>query len=216
VVAERDRQALRLVAQPPQVEIIANGVDTEHFCPQRVPVAPASCVFWGRLDFGPNQQALEWFLTHVWPLVQAEVPGATCGVYGFHPPERIRQLTARAGVTLTADRPDLRAAVSQHAVAVLPFVSGGGVKNKLLEAAGLGLPIVASPTAFGGLRGKHIPILKAAAPRDWATALVRLWRDDAERQRLGQAARAWVCAWHSWDRSAAEAQQSVRSARQVA
>ena len=34
--------------------------------------ADRTAVFWGRLDFGPNIQALEWFCGRVWPLVRQQ------------------------------------------------------------------------------------------------------------------------------------------------
>ena len=40
-----------------------------------------------------------------------------------------------------ANLPDLRAEVQRREIVVLPFVSGGGIKNKLLEAAAMGMPM---------------------------------------------------------------------------
>ena len=48
------------------------------------------------------------------------------------------------------DLPDLREEIAAHQVVVLPFVSGGGIKNKLLEAAAMGKAVVCTRA---GLRG---------------------------------------------------------------
>ena len=39
---------------------------------------------------------------------------------------------------LHPDLPDIRSEVARRQVVVLPFVSGGGIKNKFLEAAAMG------------------------------------------------------------------------------
>jgi glycosyltransferase involved in cell wall biosynthesis len=103
-------------------------------------------------------------------------------------------------VTLTPDLPDLRAEVQRHAVVVLPFVSGGGIKNKLLEAASMSLPIVCTRRALGGLNNPPPGALTTAStPSEWVRALSALWGSDDLRTRSGAAGRAWVRAAHSWE-----------------
>jgi len=127
------------------------------------------------------------------------VPDAQFTVMGFNPSDAVRATTAAPGVTLMPDVPDLRGVARQHAVAVFPFVSGGGTKNKLLEAAALGLPIVCTPTATHGLRGETLPLTVVTEPRATADALESLWTDPARARRLGREARDWVLREHGWD-----------------
>ncbi len=215
VVSNADARAFRWFAGIRKVDVLPNGVDAELFAPGGEEQSPNSCVFWGRLDFGPNIQAVEWFAKRVWPLVRSAVPGAKFQLYGFQPTPAIRCLAGQDGIELGADLPDLRAAVRGHAVAVLPFVSGGGIKNKLLEAAALGMPILASPKALNGLKGAPpFPVLRSSA--EWAERLVSLWRDRTERERLGRAARAWVTEHHTWDSAARTALAGMGAIREPA
>jgi polysaccharide biosynthesis protein PslH len=201
VVSDADARAFRWFAGIRQVDVLPNGVDAEQFAPGGEEQSPNSCVFWGRLDFGPNIQAVEWFTRRVWPLVRSAVPGAKFQLYGFQPVAAIRSLAGKDGIELGANLPDLRAAVRTHEVAVLPFVSGGGIKNKLLEAAALGMPILASPKALNGLKGTPpFPVPRSIG--EWAERLANLWRDRSDRERLGRAARVWVTEHHTWDSAA--------------
>ena len=197
VVTERDRRAMRWVAGMPAVDVLPNGVDAEFFQPGPEVAAAHSAVFWGRLDFGPNAQALDWFCRRVWPEVRRTTPDAQFTIIGFQPTAAIRALASHDGIRLEADVPDLRATARRHAICVLPFVSGAGIKNKLLEAAALGLPIVGTPLASLGLRGNP-PIVTATSARAFSDALVTLWRNEQRRRELGAAGRAWVMAHHSW------------------
>lgn len=210
VVSEADRRAMRRVAGARIVDVIANGVDAEHYRPLNVPDGERTCVFWGRLDFEPNIQALEWFCHRVWPLVRREAPDARFAIYGFHPSAAVRAFADRDGIELFADVPDLREEVARHQIVVLPFVSGGGIKNKLLEASAMARPIVCSSRALGGLRGEgDLPFVEAAGERDWTRALLDLWRDELRRRRLGAAARDWVVSHHGWGAAAQLAEQAL-------
>ncbi len=214
VVTESDARAFRWFAGISQTDVLPNGVDAEHYAPEAVPQIENSCVFWGRLDFGPNVQALDWFVRHVWPQVRRQVPDARFRIFGFQPTPPVLALAGRNGIDLTADVPDVRPLVRECQVVVLPFVSGGGIKNKLLEAAALGMPILGTPRAGLGLNGTP-PIVQTTRPAEFARELVRLWGAPAERSKLGTAVRDWVVRSHTWDAVARTAAAGLRSAIEV-
>lgn len=86
---------------------------------------------------------------------------------------------------------------------MFPFVSGGGIKNKFLEAAAMGKPIVCSSVALNGLRNpSESGVAVASSPSDWVRALGELWSDGAKRTAAGAAVRRWVIERHSWDAAA--------------
>ncbi len=209
VVSAPDATAMRWVAGVRNVDILPNGVDTELYGAADAEVAPETCVFWGRLDFGPNIQALEWFCRHVWPDVRARHPQATFTIIGFQPGEEIRRLVSLPGVRLQANVPDIRAAVASQAVVVLPLVSGGGIKNKLLEAAAMAKAIVCTPRTLGGLLGQP-PVRVAHSPADWCGAIESFWSDPRTRIQAGLDAREWVVAEHTWVAAARKALDRLR------
>lgn len=201
VVTPPDARAFRWLVQPQAVDIMPNGIDADWYQPGDEPVTPRTCTFWGRLDFGPNIQALEWFCDKIWPRVRQHVPEARFEIYGFQPGPEIERLTALPGVTLTANLPDLRPTIRRAGVVVLPFVSGGGIKNKLLEAAALGMPIVATPRVREGLVGSP-PFPMTWSVRQWVEELTRLWSQAELRLQQGQANRDWVVTHHTWGAAA--------------
>ncbi len=209
VVSPPDRTATRLFTGCREVDLIPNGVDADHYTPGEEADIPTSCVFWGRLDFAPNVDALEWFIGRVWPGVVRRVPGARFSVFGFSPNERVKELAKAPGVELQPDLPDLRAEVRRRQAVVLPFVSGGGIKNKLLEAAALGMPVVCTRRALSGTKGRPaVWVCRTAA--GWAETLQRLWADPVARRNLGAAARRWVMTYHTWDAAARTAEAAIR------
>jgi len=111
VVSAKDARAFRRFAGIRKVDVLPNGVDAVHYAPGDEAELPHSCVFWGRLDFGPNLQALQWFIRNVWPRLRSQQPAARFDVFGFQPTPEAVALCKAEGVTLTADEPDIRAAV---------------------------------------------------------------------------------------------------------
>ena len=216
LVTDADRRAMRWIAGVKGLDVVPNGVDGEHYAPLDLPQGERTCTFWGRLDFGPNTQALEWFTQRVWPAVRREHPDAEFTVYGFSPTPAVVSLHGKDGIAVIADLPDLREEVARHQVVVLPFVSGGGIKNKFLEAAAMGKAIVCSPVAFNGLRNPSASGSRIVSrPDDWVKSIRELWADAAARKASGEASRTWVLEQHSWDAAARTAAAGLELASRV-
>jgi glycosyltransferase involved in cell wall biosynthesis len=208
---------MRWVAGVRTIDVIPNGVDGDRYRPVEAIQADRSCTFWGRLDFGPNIQALKWFCGGVWPLVRRQAADARFTIYGFNPTPDVQALVGRDGIELIPNLPDLRAEVAKHKVVVLPFVSGGGIKNKLLEAASMGKAIVCSAVACRGLRLQgDLPFKVASSAEQWAATLLELWQDGGNRSGLGEKARCWVLEHHSWQAAAQQAETGLRQSLQEA
>lgn len=183
---------------------IRNGVDTDYF--RESPNESAndrSLVFWGRMDFEPNIDAVRWFARHVWPQL-SRIKGTRWKIVGKNPTAEVLALTELSGVQVTGEVDDLRPAVHDAAVTILPMHCGGGIKNKLLEAAAMAKPIAASPKAVAGLAidVSAPPLRICATPGQWIDAIETLWRDPRQARHLGSRARQWVIEQHSWPRAA--------------
>jgi hypothetical protein len=179
-----------------------NGVDLEFFTPTDGPYDADALVFVGRMDYFPNQDAMNDFCANVLPRVQAERPRTTLAIVGAEPPEQIRRLGELPGVTVTGTVPDVRDHVRRAAVAVAPLNVARGTQNKILECMAMGVPVVSSAIAAPGIdavAGEHL--LVASRPGDHAAAVLRLLGNRGERERFARAGRARVESHHSWSAS---------------
>ncbi len=204
-VSPTDARLMRWIGGVRDVAMIRNGVDADYFSPSGRAPEPRSLVFWGRMDFEPNVDAVCWFARCVWPRLRERHGDARWWIVGKRPTAAVQALERHAGVTVTGAVVDVRSWAQRAAVTVLPMRCGGGIKNKLLEAAAMGLPIVASPRAVRGLTLPHPPpVTTCRRPNAWIETIERLWHDAGARQRLGDAARSWVQRTHDWDTAALE------------
>ena len=76
---------------------------------------------------------------------------------------------------------------------------GAGIKNKILQAWALGMPVVATPQALGGLAavdGKNA--LVREDPAAFAGAVCKLLADRGLAEELGRNGRALVVERYTW------------------
>ncbi len=199
-VSPADEKALRWIGGFGRVLLAPNGVDEEHFQPSDVEPEPCSAIFWGRLDFEPNIRAITWFADEIWPAIAEANPQARWRIIGKGAaPELASRIGAIPGVEWIGEVADIRPWAHRSAVVVLPVLGGAGIKNKLLEAAAMGKPILASPDAVRGLaHDGSAPWRVARDASEWSQALGRLWSQPGEAQMLAGRARHWAVARHSW------------------
>jgi len=210
VVSEKDHRWMQRTQLHSRVRNIPNGVDLDYFQAVDVKAHPKRIAFWGVLDFAPNLQALEWFVPDVFEPLREADSQAELLLIGRRPNAWVRSLAERPGVILRADVPDLRPEVCSAPVAVYPFVSGSGIKNKLLEGAALSRAAVCSPLAVDGV----YPSTERAwavcrTPQEWIETIQSLWADPQSARDLGAAARRWVQEHYHWDRAARQAEESL-------
>jgi glycosyltransferase involved in cell wall biosynthesis len=164
------------------------------------------------MDYFPNQQGIIWFCDKVLPLIQAKKPRAKLLIVGAEPSQGIRRLGERPGVTVTGTVPDVRSYVRQSVLSVAPLMIARGTQNKILESMAMGVPVVCSSTAAGGVDAVPGQHLLVAGPEDqYADNIVRLLANTEARRELSMSARQRVLDRHSWPASMSKLDEIVRS-----
>jgi glycosyltransferase involved in cell wall biosynthesis len=101
-------------------------------------------LFVGSLWYGPNAQAIDVFLQHVWPQVLAAYPAAQLVLVGAASQPQLQRWAAHPRVSTPGFVDDLAAVYREATVVIAPQLSGGGSSIKVLEAMGHGRPCVVS------------------------------------------------------------------------
>jgi glycosyltransferase involved in cell wall biosynthesis len=87
-----------------------------------------------------------------------------------------------------------------------------GTQNKILESMAMGVPVVCSGTAAGGVDAVPGQHLLVAGPEDqYADNIVRLLANTEARRELSMSARQRVLDRHSWPASMSKLDEIVRS-----
>ncbi len=201
VVAARDLEEVRRVVPKCKAELIPYGTDTEYFHPVVVKKEPHTLVFHSHLGYPPNIEAALEFSNDIFPRIRREFPDAVFHLVGASPVEKIRQLASRPGIRISADLPDLRAAVCSAGIYVCAIRHGTGLKSKMLEAMAMRMPIVAyhpgSTVGIDCVYGQHL--LAAETPAEFVAHVVELLRNPQKADRMAQAGRELVEEKYSWE-----------------
>jgi glycosyltransferase involved in cell wall biosynthesis len=157
-------------------------------------------VFLGQLSLPHNDDGLRSFLTSVWPRVLALRPDARLRVVGRYPRAGLIDLAQRAdGVTLEGFVPDLSEILCRAAAMVNPLRFGSGVKLKVIEALGAGVPVISTTIGSKGIAsGPDHGVLVADDDAELADMLLGV-TDRAHNDRLATAAREHFARCYSRD-----------------
>jgi len=157
---------------------------------------PFRVMFLGGLHWPPNAEAVQWFVTRVWPKVRAAVPDCAFTVIGRGSPGRLRDTS---GIEITGYAPDLGPSLAETAAFVVPLLTGAGMRVKILDAWCWELPVVSTSIGAEGLKGVHGEnLLIADDPDAFAEHLIRVLRDGREASRIAHNGRATGEAWYDW------------------
>jgi sugar transferase (PEP-CTERM/EpsH1 system associated) len=191
-----------------------NGVDADFFSPTDGAYDADSISFIGRMDYYPNQECMARFCKEVWPLLRARRPALKLLIVGADPSPEMRALGQLPGVTVTGSVPDVRPYIRGSALMVAPLAIARGTQNKILEAMAMGVPVVTSRAAAGGVDADaegHFLVADGAA--DIAQAVLRIVEEPTERARLAGAGRARMLSHHAWPRSMQRLDAIIEDAR---
>jgi len=208
LISEKDSSNVKKLSGCDNISTIPNGIDRAYFTTTRNTSAPASenskrFVFTGVMTYGPNADAVQYFAKEIFPLLKAEHPDAEFYAVGANPSPSLLELNSIPGVHVTGFVPDIRPYISSAAVYVSPIRFGTGMKNKLLSAFSIGVPVVATSASIEGLNvfaGQHL--LAADQPRDFADAVNTLLENRKLAQQLATAAQNAINTSYSWADSA--------------
>lgn len=173
------------------------GVDPRRFRPDFAAAEPEVLCFLGRMDYYPNAAAVRRFVADSWPLIRARRPRATLLVIGASPPASIRRLHGHAGIVVTGTVNDVRPLAQRAVIGIAPMTIARGTQNKILESMAMGLAVVTTSIAAGGVdavAGEHL--LVADGSREFAEAVLGLLDDDDRRRQLAVAGRSRVVSHH--------------------
>lgn len=212
-VGPADVLALARLGGRDSVHLVPNGVEVSAPPSPTDESADPTVVFSGVMNYAPNFVAAEWFARSVWPRVRARVPAARYRIAGRRPIERIRALVNEPGIEVTGPVPSMTDELRQAWVAIAPMRSGGGIKNKVLEAWAVGTPVVLTSVAANGL---ELDDLASEFVADDAAALadrvVDLLEHPTARARAGQAAWELASREHGWGGAARRLTQVINQA----
>jgi polysaccharide biosynthesis protein PslH len=200
VCSDRELRLLSRVNKNARIAVTPNGVDTEYFAAAADGAAVKNkLVFVGQMSYHANADGVAWFVREAWPAIRGKFPDVRLSIVGSSPGPTVQALANEVGVEVTGTVPDVRPFYSGAYAAVVPLLTGGGTRLKILEAMAAGTPVISTTLGAEGLPvADRQEVLLADSSSSWLDALEYLG-DRQRRSALVDRARRMAVAQFDWD-----------------
>lgn len=156
------------------------------------PAGRAGLLFVGGFTHQGNVDSMRYYVDEILPLLRARLPGTPTTVVGIKPPDWLLAQQA-PDLIVTGHVPDIAPFFDRCRASIAPIRFGSGVKGKVMQSMGLGVPVVGTPMAAEGIpavAGRHL--LVADNARDFCDRVHDVATQDALWQSLSDEGRRFV------------------------
>ena len=179
-VSSEDEEALQEAAgQPVEVVVIPIAIDTDEVKVVAREAEPDHILHIGTMYWPPNIDAVNWFVREVYPLIRQRRPDVEFDVVGSRPSADLLALNDTGqGINVTGYVQDPMLYQQRAAVMIVPLLSGGGMRVKILQSLAEGIPIVSTTLGCEGIKvTPGLDILVGDTPEDFAAQVLRALND---------------------------------------
>ena len=190
-ITRKDAAYFRKFCSKPVIDI-PFGVYPEQFTPKYEINGKPKFYHIGSMNWMPNEEGIRWFIDEVLPKTVEKDPNFVYHLAGRNMPEWLTTLND-PHVDVVGEVPDAKEFVSNHDVAIVPLLSGSGIRIKIIESMALGKTVITTRVgAEGILYDEEVNIIIAENKAKMVEAIRSLNENPETAVRIGQAARKLV------------------------
>jgi GT2 family glycosyltransferase/glycosyltransferase involved in cell wall biosynthesis len=135
-------------------------------------------VFIGGFGFGPNLDALKYFVDEIWPLVQPKLPELRLLVVGSGMSPEVRRIGRVHGIEILGFVENITPIFNRCRLSIAPLRYGAGIKGKVGTSMSHGVPCIASPVAAEGMGLTHrVNVMIGEDAAAFANAVIEAYQD---------------------------------------
>ncbi len=190
-ITRKDAAFFRKYCSKPVVDI-PYGVYPEQFTPKTEIEGRPKFYHIGSMNWMPNEEGIRWFIDDVLPKTVEKVPQFVYHLAGRNMPEWLTTLN-NPNVDVIGEVPDAKEFVSNHDVAIVPLLSGSGIRIKIIESMAMGKTVITTRVgAEGILYDEEVNIIIAENKAKMVEAIRSINENPQIAVRIGEAARKLV------------------------
>jgi glycosyltransferase involved in cell wall biosynthesis len=159
-------------------------------------------VFVGNMRTLQNQDAVQYFIDSIFPIVKKAISEVVFYVFGANPPKSIKDMSDGKHVMISGFVNSIENEIKNSALTVAPMRIAAGIQNKVLISMACGIPVVLT-----SIIASAIPELKsgencliADAEQDFAAAVVSLVKNSDQRNTIAENGYRLMQEYYSWDK----------------
>ena len=190
-ITRKDAAFFRKYCSKPIIDI-PFGVYPEEFTPKYEIEGKPKFYHIGSMNWMPNEEGIHWFIDEVLPKTVEKVPNFVYHLAGRNMPEWLTTMKD-PHINVIGEVPDAKEFVTHHDVAIVPLLSGSGIRIKIIESMALGKTVITTRVgAEGILYDEEVNIIIAENKAKMVEAIRSLNENPEVAVRIGQAARKLV------------------------
>ena len=171
---------------------IPYGVNPEEFHPEYDIEGQPRFFHIGSMNWMPNVEGIRWFIDQCLESIVAKVPNFVFHLAGRNMPDWLKTLK-NPHVDVVGEVADAKEFVINHDVAIVPLLSGSGIRIKIIESMALGKTVITTLVgAEGILYDEDVNIIIAENPAKMVEAVRRINENPALAVEIGKAARKLI------------------------
>ena len=135
------------------VSVVPLGIDASlypYIADDRRATQPVVSVI-GSMNWYPTRSAAVRLLTRLWPEIKRRVPNARVQIVGWQARSALKEFLKMPDLTIEEDVPDIRPYFERTGIMLYAPSQGSGMKIKILESFGFGVPVVTTSEGVEGL-----------------------------------------------------------------
>jgi glycosyltransferase involved in cell wall biosynthesis len=146
----------------------------------------------GSMDWLPNQIGIDWFLSNVWNDVITKFPSTQLNLAGRNMPKKLVS-EAEKKIIIHGEVASANEFINANNIMVVPLLSGGGMRIKIIEGMALGKLIIATSIAAEGIScSDKENIVIANTSEEFRDAILYYLKNKTEQIGIGESARNLV------------------------
>ncbi len=190
-ITRKDAAFFRKYCSKPIIDI-PYGVYPEEFTPKYEIEGHPKFYHIGSMNWMPNEEGIRWFIDEVLPKTVEKVPTFVYHLAGRNMPEWLKELK-NPNVEVVGEVPDAKEFVANHDVAIVPLLSGSGIRIKIIESMAMGKTVITTRVgAEGILYDEDVNVIIAENKAKMVEAIRAINENPQIAVKIGQAARKLV------------------------
>lgn len=159
--------------------------------------------FSGKMNYSPNYLAVEYIIKEINPLLQKELDDYEIYIIGNNPDEKWIGIAKNdPHIIVTGYVDEICEYIADMDIYISPLFIGTGMKNKILEALSIGVPVIASDVSTEGIDGlieneNYVRCDEDAS--NWVRKIIELYKSTEKRERISINGKKLIENQYTWE-----------------
>jgi glycosyltransferase involved in cell wall biosynthesis len=192
-IAKEDELYFKGLGFKKAIQTFSFGIDLKKIIEKKSSTEEYPSLFHiGAMDWQPNIDGLNWFLNHVWDKVQAQYPELKLYLAGRNMSAEFKK-QHKSNVIIVGEVEDAHEFMQSKGIMIVPLLSGGGMRVKIIEGMALGKTIITTSIGAEGVDCKsNENCIIANDATEFAAAISKCISDEIVYRQIGENAKMLV------------------------